>query len=190
MSLSSIRKTLRSKAVVVPAVGAAVLFGGVACGEESAGPDESTTLEDINENEEPLEEDEGLLEEDEGLGEDEIAEAPNPGDFDDDSETFFADREALLNENVTVSGLVVEVFNPNAFVIGEDELATLVVTDPSVELTPEVGKVAQVTGDVGTFVLVDVEEQFGFDLADEDFVDFEQAPFIASDNVNVLDQEG
>lgn len=49
------------------------------------------------------------------------------------------------------------------------------------------GTVAQVSGIVGTFVLVDVERELGTDFVDEDFHEFESAPYIAADNVNLLD---
>ncbi len=79
-----------------------------------------------------------------------------------------------------------EVSSPNAFVIGEGELATLV-TRADTGLTLQPGTVAQVTGTVGPFVLVDVEEALGTDLTDGDLTEFERAPYIAADNVNLLD---
>jgi hypothetical protein len=187
MSTSSIRMTRRTRAVAAPMVGAALLFGGVAC-SESEGPDEGATLEDVQpEQEGAVGEAEAGLGEQEGLTEQEIAEAPNQAE--DDSAAFFGDQAGMVGQTVTVSGEVVEIFNPNAFLIGEGELATLVLRDPSVELIPTLNTTAQVTGEVGTFVLVDVERELGIDLVDEDFVQFEQAPFITATNINLLDSE-
>lgn len=62
-------------------------------------------------------------------------------------------------------------------------------TRPDTELALQPGAVAQVTGVVGTFVVVDVEEQLARDLVDEDFAEFERAPYIAAENVNLLDAD-
>jgi hypothetical protein len=63
------------------------------------------------------------------------------------------------------------------------------VTRPEAGLVLQPGAVAQVTGVVGKFVTVDVEERLATDFDDEDFAEFESAPYIAAENVNLLDGE-
>jgi hypothetical protein len=155
-----------------PFLAVALAVGAAACGD-SAGPDAGTTLEDIQRADAPAVGEE--------LDEDDIAAAPN-----DDTERFLPDQASYLGQRVTVSGRIVEVFSPNAFVIGEDDLATLVTRrDTGLSLQP--GTVAQVTGTVGTFLLADAEGRLGVDLQDGDLTPFEQAPYIAAENVNLLD---
>lgn len=156
---------------------AALLAAGLAAGlsgcGDSAGPEQGTTLEDLQA--------EGPVVDD--ADEDAIAAAS-----DDDTELFLPDQASYLGREVTVSGRIVEVFSPQAFVIGEGDLATLVTRrDTALELEP--GTVAQVSGTVGPFVLVDVEEELGADLVDTDFRDFESAPYIRARNVNLLDAD-
>lgn len=187
MTIARTRKMLAAKGAA-PVLGAALLFGTAAC-SDSEGPNEAATIEDIQD------EDTGGVLDDDGASEDEIAEAPNPEGSDEffqegDTEGFFGDSENFVNLPVVVSGKIVEVFSPNAFVIGEGDLATLVTrpTDDSM-VTLEPGQIAQVSGTVGTFVLVDVEEELGLDFEDDDFSPFETAPYIPADNVNLLDEE-
>jgi hypothetical protein len=160
--------------LLVPLVAGVLAIGTTACGE-SAGPERGTDLEDLQAEGAPAVG---------GGGEGDFADAP-----DDDTERFLPDQASHLGQQVTVSGRIVEVFNPHAFVIGEGDLATLV-TRSDVGLTLQPGTVAQVTGIVGRFVVVDVEEQLATDLDDEDLAGFESAPYIAAENVNLLDGEG
>ncbi|MDP8932185.1 MAG: hypothetical protein M3O70_27370 [Actinomycetota bacterium] len=158
--------------VAAPFLGAALAVGATACGG-SAGPTEGTSLEDLQQGDAPAVEGPPADEED-------IAEAPN-----DDTERYLPDQASYLGKEVTVSGTVVEVFNPHAFVIGKGDLATLV-TRSNTGLTLQPGTVAQVTGIVGRFALADVERELDADFADDDFVEFERAPYIAAENVNLL----
>lgn len=145
-----------------------------ACGD-SAGPEQGTTLEELQSGGAPAAG---------GADEGDVAEAP-----DDDTERFLPDQASHLGQRVTVSGRIVEVLDPQAFVIGEGDLATLV-TRPEAGLVLQPGTVAQVTGIVGRFVTVDVEKQMGADFDDEDFTEFEGVPYIAAEDVNLLDREG
>jgi hypothetical protein len=159
----------------------ALSVGLSACGDDSA--DLGTTLEDINEEgAEDLGDVEALQDD---ASEQDIQNAPN----EDDSTAFFDDPESFANEPVTVSGPIVEVLSPQAFVIGEGDMATLVTRpDPDgVTLLP--GYTAQVTGDVGTFVLLEVEENLDVDLVDEEFAVFQDGPYIAAVDVNLLDED-
>ena len=160
--------------LLVPLVAGVLAVGTAACGE-SAGPEGGTSLEDLQADGAPAAG---------GADEGDIAGAP-----DDDTERFLPDQASHLGQRVTVSGRIVEVFNPHAFVIGEGDLATLV-TRSDLGLTLQPGTVAQVTGIVGNFVAVEVEEQLATDFDDADFADFESAPYIAAENVNLLDGRG
>lgn len=155
--------------------GVVVAVGLTACGD-SAGPEQGTSLEELQPNGAPA----APGDADEG----DVAEAPN-----DDTERFLPDQASYLGQRVTVSGRIVEVLDPQAFVIGEGDLATLV-TRPEAGLVLQPGTVAQVTGIVGRFVTVDVEKQMGADFDDEDFTEFEGVPYIAAEDVNLLDREG
>ncbi|MBA3573856.1 MAG: hypothetical protein M3408_08345 [Actinomycetota bacterium] len=159
---------------LITALVAAALAAGISACGDSAGPDQGTSLDDLQAKEAPVG----------GADEADIAAAP-----DDDTERFLPDQASYLGESITVSGRIVEVFNPHAFVIGEGDLATLVTrSDTALVLQP--GTVAQVSGTVGPFVMVDVERQYAADFEDEDFDQFEGAPYIAAENVNLLDDEG
>ena len=166
------RRDRFAECVAAPFVAAALAVSATACGG-SAGPNEGTNLEDLQQEDAPAVEGPPADEED-------IAEAPN-----DDTERYLPDQASHLGREVTVSGTIVQVFNPNAFLIGEGDLTTLV-TRSDTGLTLQQGTVAQVTGTVGRFALVDVERDLDADFADEDFVEFERAPYIAAENVNLL----
>ncbi|WP_116452303.1 hypothetical protein [Blastococcus litoris] len=171
-------RTARVLATSVVAVSAAL--GVAACGDEA---DRGVTLEDINE--EGVEDQGDLDDLQDDASEQDIADAPN----EDDSGAFFDDPDSFANEPVTVRGEIVEVLSPHAFVIGQGDMATLVTrpTPDGVTLLP--GYTAQVTGDVGTFVLLEVEDDLGVDLVDEGVAIFEDGPYIAAVDVNLLDEE-
>jgi hypothetical protein len=176
--------TIRSRTGRVLAAAALAVSTGLglaACGGDE--PSQGTTLEDINE--EGVEDQGDLDDFQDDATEEDIAEAPN----EDDSTAFFDDPESFTDEPVTVRGKIVEVLSPQAFVIGEGDMATLVTrpTPDGVVLLP--GYIAQVTGDVGTFLLPEVEEDLGLDLVDEGFALFEDGPYISAVDVNLLDED-
>ncbi len=139
------------------------------------------TLEEINEegvedlgDVEPLQDD---------AGEKDIENAAE-----EESEAALFDAEA--GTSITVEGTIVEVFSPHVFVVGEGDMATLVTrpeADDGVTLLP--GYRAQVTGTVGTFVLLDVEQQLDEELPDDAFDIFQDGPYIAAEDVNLLDED-
>ncbi|MGY1669132.1 hypothetical protein [Geodermatophilus sp. SYSU D00710] len=178
--MSTIR-TRTGRVLTVVAVAASAGLGLAACGDEPQ--DRGTTLEDLNEE---GAEDLGDLDDlQDDASEQDIAEAPN----EDDSVAFFDDPGSFTDEPVTVRGEIVEVLSPQTFVIGEGDMATLVTRPTSDGVTLLPGYTAQVTGDVGTFVLPEVEEDLGVDLLDEGFAVFEDGPYIAAVDVNLLDQD-
>jgi len=180
----SIHRQRVRRAVASAVLALVAKLGSTACGDaDSAGPDEGTTLEDLNEE---GAEDRGDLDPlDDDASEEDIASAPN----EDDSTAFFDDREGFLGEPVTVSAEIVEVLSPRAFVIGRGDQATLVTRPDAEGVTLLPGYVAQVTGHVGTFVLTDVESQLDQDLDDEVFDLFQDGPYIAAVDVNLLNQD-
>ncbi len=68
-------------------------------------------------------------------------------------------------------------------------MATLVTRPTADGVTLLSGYTAQVTGDVGTFVLLEVEEDLGVDLVDESVAIFEDGPYIPAVDVNLLDED-
>ncbi|MGY1608433.1 MULTISPECIES: hypothetical protein [unclassified Geodermatophilus] len=176
--------TIRSRTgrvLTAAAIAVSTGLGLTACGDDQQ--DRGTTLEDINEE---GAEDLGDLDDlQDDASEQDIAEAPN----EDDTVAFFDDPGAFTDEPVTVRGEIVEVLDPQAFVIGQGDMATLVTRPTMNGVTLLPGYTAQVTGDVGTFILPEVEEDLGVDLVDEGFAVFEDGPYIAAVDVNLLDED-
>lgn len=175
----STRRSRVGRVLAATAVAVAAGLGVAACGGDEQR--QGTTLEDVNE--EGVEDRGDLDDLQDDATEQDIAEAPN----EDDSVAFFDDPESFVNEPVTVRGTIVEVLSPQAFVIGQGDMAILVTRPTADGVTLLPGYTAQVTGDVGTFVLLEVEEDLGVDLVDEGFAIFEDGPYIAAVDVNLLD---
>ena len=169
MTTTDGRRTVRRAA---RSLAFALALGASACAQ-SEGPNAGTTLEDLQPDGAPAVQGAPADEED-------FARAPN-----DDTERFLPDQASYLGREVTVSGRIVQVLGPNAFVVGEGELATLV-TRAETGLTLQPGTVAQVSGTVGRFAIVDVERELDIDLGDDDLVEFERAPYIMADDVDLL----
>jgi hypothetical protein len=172
-------RSRRARLLGAPAVALTVLLVASACGDE---PEESgVTLEDINEEgAEDLGDVEALQDD---AGEEDIENAAE-----EDSEAALFDAEP--GTPVTIEGRIVQVFSPRVFVVGEGDMATLVTRPEAGDgLTLLPGYTAQVTGTVGTFVLLDVEQQLGEELPDDEFDIFQDGPYIAAEDVNLLDED-
>ena len=96
--------------------------------------------------------------------------------------------EAVDGEEVTVRGEIEEVEPGISFTLVEegflegDEVLVLNTTSKIVpEGTEELG--LQVTGELSTFVLADVEEQYGLDLDPDLYVDYESRPVIFAEYI-------
>ncbi|MGY1709308.1 hypothetical protein ACI8AC_07320 [Geodermatophilus sp. SYSU D00758] len=174
--MSTVRSPI-TRMLGVPALALSLTFGLAACGDD---PESAVTLEDINE--EGAEDLGGVQSLEDEVSEEDIANAPE-----EESETALFD--ATPGTPVTVEGKIVEVLNPQAFVIGQGDRATLVVrpVPDGVALLP--GYTAQVTGTVGTFVLLEVEAELQADLRDAEFEVFEGGPYVAAVDVNLLDED-
>ncbi|TFV57714.1 hypothetical protein E4P41_14095 [Geodermatophilus sp. DF01-2] len=159
----------RSVRAAVVAVAAFSTVGLSACGGDTAGTEAGTDVEDIVE-EEPAAD--GLFE----------------GVYDT---AFYDEIDSYVGQEVVLSADVNEVITPTAFTIaGTDDTsveALLVVgATENNELAPET--TVEVTGTVQqAFVITEVEEEFGIDLDDELFVDWEQEPYVVADTVEVLE---
>ncbi len=165
-----------ARALGTATVALSLALGLAACGEEES----AVTLEDINEEApedlgdiDPLQDD---------ATEEDIEEAPDEG-----SEAALFDADP--GTPVTVEGKIVEVLAPQVFVIGEGDMATLVTRPDADGVTLLPGYTAQVTGTVGTFVLLEVEEDLETDLDDVSLEVFEDGPYIAAVDVNLLDED-
>lgn len=99
------------------------------------------------------------------------------------------DAELIEGETVTISGEVEVLYEPHAFrLLGEAVTeGTLVIGADTVEANQiSEGDVAQVTGTVTEFVIVDVEDELGIDLDDDVFVEFEDELVVIADSVDVV----
>lgn len=94
-----------------------------------------------------------------------------------------AEDETTLGEEVTVRGEVEEVEPGISFVIEEEDLFEddeVLVINVSEQIVPETDEDLrlQVTGEVGSLVLADVERDYGLDLDPEFYVEYESKPVI------------
>ncbi len=114
----------------------------------------------------------------EGLAED------DPTQLEDAEEEGSA--EAMVGQSVTVGGEVDSIISPEAFRIGADEPGegTLVISGDALGVA-EGGTVA-VTGTVVEFVPADIEREFGFDVDDDLFVDFDDEFAVVADSVDFV----
>lgn len=94
-----------------------------------------------------------------------------------------------LGETVTIRNEVDEVIGDYAFLMNDDELfggEEILVINASAEAVPLVeGEETQVqaTGEVRELILQDLEAEYGFDLDDNLFADYEQTPVIVAQSI-------
>ncbi|WP_337061066.1 hypothetical protein [Kineococcus sp. G2] len=166
------RPTARTAAAGIVAFAA---FGVAGC-SETAGEEEGTSVEDVQEA-------------DEEALEGEAAVTPYEGAYDG---TFYDDVNTYVGQEVTVSAEVDSVVSPNAFVIAGTEDTTvdpmLVVGATEVSGLSE-GTLVEVTGTVHeAFDLPQVEEDTGVDFEDDLFNDYDAEPYIVATTVEVPEQ--
>lgn len=156
------------------ALAPAAVFSISACSEDTAGPEEGAAVEDVVEEEpaaeEPLE--------DEGV-------EPYDGVYDS---TFYGEYDSYIGEVVTVSAEVNEIISPNAFTIaGTDDTTVeeLLIVHNLDAAEVEQGLTVAVTGTVEeAFVITDFEDEYGVDLDDELYADWEQQRYIDATGVD------
>lgn len=106
----------------------------------------------------------------------------------------------LIGQTVSVRGEVTEIESPSTFVIsgdeflgdlfGEDEVLVFNVADNSLLVLPEDDAKVQVTGEVGTFILSDIEETYNIGLDPALYVDYENQPVIFAESVALSPDPG
>lgn len=99
-------------------------------------------------------------------------------------EEFTVNIKDFDEQRVRVTGAVEEVVAPNAFTLGGDGVADLLIV--SVEDTQEIreGSIVAVTGTAHiAFDIPGVEDDIGRDLDDETFEEWNQGPYVAADQV-------
>ncbi|MCI2240310.1 hypothetical protein MO973_45810 [Paenibacillus sp. TRM 82003] len=168
------RPTARTAAAGIVAFAA---FGVAGC-SDTAGEEEGTTVEDIQEAD------------DESL-EGEAAATPYEGAYDG---TFYDDVNTYVGQEVTVSAEIDSIVSPQAFIIAGTADTTvdpmLVVGATEVTGLTE-GAVVEVTGTVHeAFDLPQVEEDTGVDFQDDLFNDYDAEPYITATSVEVVEDGG
>lgn len=89
--------------------------------------------------------------------------------------------ESLVGQTVTVRSPVRETVDANGLVLETDSEPIPVINVSGVPFTPPAGEIPiQATGELVQFVVVDVEQEYGIDLNDELYVDYEQQLAIAA----------
>lgn len=119
-----------------------------------------------------------------------------PDELAEDDETALEEAEeegtaeSMVGETITIGGEVNSIISPTAFRIDADEVGegTLVVSAEAVDV--EESGTVEVTGTVVEFVLIDIEEEFGFDLDDDLFVDFDDEFAVVAESVEFIPDEG
>lgn len=101
-------------------------------------------------------------------------------------EEISEEENAVAGEEVTVRGEIEEVEPGMSFVIQEEgflEGDEVLVINVSEQIIPEGAEELplQITGEVGTLVMADVEEEYGLDLDPDLYVDYESQPVIFAD---------
>ncbi|WP_432534545.1 hypothetical protein [Kineococcus arenarius] len=167
------RPTARTAAAGVVCFAA---LGLTACGD-TAGEEEGTTVEDIQEAD------------DEAL-QGEAATTPYAGAYDG---TFYDDVNTYVGQEVTVSAEIDSIVSPQAFIIAGTADTTvdpmLVVGATEVTGLTE-GAVVEVTGTVHEALdLPQVEEDTGVDFQDDLFNDYDAEPYIMATSVTVVEQD-
>lgn len=87
-------------------------------------------------------------------------------------------------QRVAVTGTVEEVVTPQAFTLGGDGVADLLVVDAQGGQQVEAGDTVRVTGTAHVaFDLPGVEEDLGTDLDDATFEEWDQGPYVSAEQV-------
>jgi hypothetical protein len=94
-------------------------------------------------------------------------------------------NEIVVGQEVTVRAMVQEEISDDTFVLeAEDGTDILVINSPGQPyVLPTDDTPIQVTGEVVEFVVTDVESEYGLDLEDELYVDYENQPAIVAQSI-------
>lgn len=105
------------------------------------------------------------------------------------TEELTENLDTYLGQTVTIREEVQEVVGDYAFSLDEDQLfggeEVLIINASGlpVDLVDGDDTDVQVTGEVQELILADLEREYGFDLDDELFVDYEQQPVIIAQSI-------
>lgn len=105
------------------------------------------------------------------------------------AEDLSEDLASYLGQTVTIREEVEEVVTDYAFLLEEDQFfggkETLIInaSGQTVDLVDGEDTDVQVTGEVRAFVLADLEREYGFDLDDDLFIDYDQQPVIIAESI-------
>ncbi len=122
-------------------------------------------------------------------GEDDVALTTEAAAENVTTEDLSENLVAYLGETVTVREEVEELVGDYAFLLDDDQLfggEEILIINASgqpVDLVEGDDTDVQVTGEVRELILADLEAEYGFDLDDEVFVDYEQQPTIIAESI-------
>lgn len=169
------RGTTAFKRTALASVFAASTLGLAAC-NDTAGSEAGADVEDITEENPEAEVD--------PAADDEIVDDEDYTPFAD----FGEDVQSYVGETVTVSADVNEVISDMAFTIAGTEntmIDPLLIISAESNADVEEDAAVAVTGTVHeAFVITDVEDEFGIDLDDELFAEWEQQHYITATNIS------
>jgi hypothetical protein len=105
------------------------------------------------------------------------------------TEDLSENLDSYLGQTVSVREEVEELVGDYAFMLDEDQLfggeETLIInaSGQPVDLVEGDDTDVQVTGEVRQLILADLEQEYGFDLDDDAFVDYEDQPVIVAQSI-------
>ncbi|MBE9127139.1 MULTISPECIES: hypothetical protein [unclassified Coleofasciculus] len=102
------------------------------------------------------------------------------------TEDVAENTESVIGQEITVRSLVGEAVGKSGFVMNTEEDKPILVinaTGTVFTLPAEEDMPVQATGQVAQFVLADVEKEYGLDLEDELYVDYEEQPAIIAQSL-------
>ena len=105
------------------------------------------------------------------------------------TEDLSANLDSYLGQTVSVREEVEELVGDYAFMLDDDQLfggeETLIInaSGQPVDLVEGDDTDVQVTGEVRELILADLEQEYGFDLDDDAFIDYENQPVIVAQSI-------
>lgn len=182
-------KTSRMASLVLSAsVSMLVLVG---CEEGTEGPEAGASVEDVQDDLAGFQDDLTALDERLTALEDEVGAVEDTDAAND--EDVLEDPASLVGHQVVVSAEVESVIDTQSFTLDGPQGPLLVVNATGSDNSDivEDGAVVQVTGTVREgFNVTEAEQEFGLELDDGLFADFEDQHYIAADSVTEAPAEG
>lgn len=140
----------------------------------------------------------GAVEEDVTLQEDAVDEdaiAQTEAEENVTTEEVAEDTDELIGQTVTIRSNALEVIEPAAFVVADQEFfggEDIVVVNATGEafVLPETDAEVQITGEVTEFVIADVESAYDLDLDPDLYVEYENKPAIIAQSMALAPEPG